>query len=52
MAKEAMKKIAAEADVISAKIDEAMVNAVVHYNPPYDVNDSFEDVMAEFETSA
>lgn len=52
LAKEAMKKIAAEADVISAKIDEAMVNAVVHYNPPYDVNDSFEDVMAEFKTSA
>lgn len=48
LAKETMKKIAAEADMISAKIDAAMVNAVVNYTPPYDINDSFEDVMAEF----
>lgn len=51
-AKEAMKKISAEADVVSAKIDTAMINAVVDYNPPYDVNDSFEDAMAEFKDAA
>lgn len=36
------------ADKTSAEIDSAMINTVVDYNPVFDVNDSFEDVMSEF----
>lgn len=36
------------ADKTSAEIDSAMINTVVDYTPVFDVNDSFEDVMAEF----
>lgn len=46
--KATMKSIIAEADEISTKIDSAMINTVVDYTPPYDVNDSFDDVMAEY----
>lgn len=47
-AKESSKKAIMEADKTSADIDAAMINAVVDYQPMFDVNDSFEDVMSEF----
>ena len=36
------------ADKTSSEIDAAMINTMVEYEPVYDVNESFDDVMAEF----
>lgn len=47
-AKAVVRNIMSEADRISAEIDSAMINTTVDYNPPFNVNDSFEDVMAEY----
>lgn len=47
-AKCVMKEIATKADETSAKIDSAMINTQVEYIPPFNVNDSFEDVMEIF----
>lgn len=47
-AKKCMKNIIAEADRISSKIDEAKINTIVEYEPLFDVNDSFEDVIEIF----
>ena len=37
-----------EADSVSAKIDMAMVNTIIDYTPVFNVNDSFDDIIAEF----
>lgn len=50
-AKKVMKDMISAADKTSAEIDSAMINTSVDYEPLYDVNESFEDVMAEFEES-
>lgn len=47
-AKKVVRDMIAKADKTSADIDSAMINTVVDYEPVFDVNDSFEDVMAEF----
>ena len=47
-AKKVGRDMIAKADKTSADIDSAMINTVVDYEPVFDVNDSFEDVMAEF----
>lgn len=47
-AKKVMRDMISTADKTSAEIDAAMINTVVDYTPVYDVNESFEDVMAEF----
>ena len=47
-AKKIMRSAIAEADDISAKIDAAMINIQVAYDPPYNVNDTFDDAMTEF----
>lgn len=47
-AKSAMKTIIAKADEVSREIDEAMINTEVDYVTPFDVNDTFEDVMNTF----
>lgn len=39
------KALLAEADKVSADIDAAMVNAVVDYEPPFNVNDEFDDAI-------
>lgn len=36
------------ADTVSAEIDKAMINTTVEYEPMYDVNESFEDIMEKF----
>lgn len=46
--KDFMRSVIAEADKASADIDSAMINSTVDYEPRFDVNESFEDVMAEF----
>lgn len=43
-----MRNTISEADRISAKIDAATVNTQVEYEPRFDVNASFEEVMDEF----
>lgn len=43
-----MRDMISAADKTSAEIDAAMINTVVEYEPVYDVNESFDDVMAEF----
>ena len=47
-AKKIMRDMISTADKTSAGIDAAMINTVVDYTPVYDVNESFDDVMAEF----
>ena len=47
-AKKTMKDIIKEADETSARIDAAMISTMVDFAEPFDVNDTFEDVMNEF----
>ena len=47
-AKAIAKELIVEADNTSQAIDLAMVNTAVKYKAPFDVNDSFEDAVAEF----
>ena len=47
-AKETMKSIIKQADEISAKIDAAMISTIVYFTEPFDVNDTFEDIMNDF----
>ncbi len=47
-AKSVMQALLKAADETSAAIDEAQVNTTVDYEAPWDVNDSFEDVMTQF----
>lgn len=47
-AKGVIRDIMLKADEVSAKIDSAMINTIVEYDQPFNVNDSFEDVMEEF----
>lgn len=46
--KEFMRTVIAESDKASADIDSAMINSTVNYEPKFDVNESFEDVMVAF----
>lgn len=48
IAKSLMRSVISDADKTSAEIDSAMINTIVDYEPKYDVNESFEDVIAEF----
>lgn len=47
-AKAAMRALITEADKVSADIDAALINTRVEYEPVFDVNETFEDVMTEF----
>jgi len=47
-AKSVMRRIIADADETSTKIDAAKINTVVEYEPPFNVNESFNDVMTAF----
>lgn len=47
-AKRMLKQLIVKSDEVSSAIDNAMVTTEVDYQPPFDVNDSFEDVMTEF----
>ena len=48
VAKDTMRKLILEADKVSAEIDSAMINTMVEYDAPFNVNESFEDVMTDF----
>lgn len=47
-AKKLLKELIVKSDEVSSAIDGAMVTTAVDYEPPFDVNDTFEDVMNEF----
>lgn len=47
-AKKTMRELLAQSDKTSAEIDAAMINTEVEYNEPFNVNDSFDDVMDVF----
>lgn len=47
-AKKVMRSMITKADEVSSEIDAAMINTKVDYEPRFDVNESFDDVMAEF----
>ncbi len=47
-AKIMMREVITKADEISAAIDAALINTAVAYEPPYDVNESFDDVLDAF----
>lgn len=47
-AKDVVREIMLQADKASAEIDSALINTQVEYEPPFNVNDSFDDVMEEF----
>lgn len=47
-AKRVMRDMRSTSDKVSAEIDSALINTNVEYEPPFNVNDSFADVMAEF----
>ena len=36
------------ADEISMSLDKCLVNTEVSYEPPFDINDSFEDILSDF----
>lgn len=46
--KDFMRTVIIDADKTSADIDSALINSTVNYIPKFDVNESFEDIMAEF----
>lgn len=45
--KAAQKEMLKKADQLSAEIEKAQVDAIVEFEPAFDVNDSFEDIMTE-----
>ena len=47
-AKALMRETIAKADEVSAAIDAALINTTVAYEPPYDVNEPFDDVLEAF----
>lgn len=47
-AKKLMRDMISEADRVSAAIDAAMINTEVDYNPEYDVNEDYDDVILTF----
>lgn len=44
--KAAQKEMLKKADKLSAEIEKAQVDAIVEFEPAFDVNDSFEDIIA------
>ena len=48
LSKQIMRNLISESDAVSADIDRAMVTSVVEYDPLFDVNESFEDIIATF----
>lgn len=47
-AKAIMRKHITKADEVSKEVEKIMVLTEISYNPPFNVNDSFEDAMAAF----
>lgn len=50
-AKDVVREIMSKADKVSAEIDAALINTQVEYEPLFNVNDSFDDVMEAFLTA-
>lgn len=41
-------ELSRKADEVSGKLDKCLVNAEVSYEPPFDVNDSFDEILTAF----
>lgn len=50
-AKQTMFDVISRADRVSSEIDSAMINSEVYYFPKWNVNATFDDVLAQFVTS-
>lgn len=48
-AKAIMRNVIATADEVSSQLDEVMINTKIDYNPPWDVNADFDEIIEEFE---
>ena len=48
LAKDYCSKLSAKADRISLEIDKCMITCEVDYEPPFDVNGSFDDIFENF----
>jgi tRNA U55 pseudouridine synthase TruB len=46
--KRIVRNLLKDTDDVSSRVDKLMVDVEVIYNPPYDVNDSFEDALDQF----
>jgi hypothetical protein len=46
--KNLMRSIITMADKVSSEIDSALINTTVEYEPVFDVNDDFDDIMERF----
>lgn len=42
------KKLMNESDEVSSKLDKAMIETIVNYEPQYDINDSYDDILEVF----
>ncbi len=47
-AKKTVRHLVEESDTVSTMVEMVLVNTKVDYDPPFNVNDGFEDVMQEF----
>lgn len=52
MVRKCATELSKTADEVSTQLDQALVNAVVEYEPPFDVNDTFADVFDAFSSEA
>lgn len=48
-AKKIMRSVISDADKISSEIDLVMINTVIDYEAPWDVNESFDEIIEVFE---
>lgn len=48
-AKRIMRKVIAKADEVSSEIDSVMINTAVDYDAPWDVNETFDEIIEVFE---
>lgn len=49
-ARHRLKGLRESADLYSAEVDSTLINTEVDFDPPYSVNDSFEDIMERIST--
>ena len=52
LAKQVVRETITKADEVSREIDMALINTIVDYEPPFDVNESFDDAMTTFLSSS
>ena len=48
-AKKIMREVISKADEVSSEIDSAMINTIIDYDAPWDVNETFDEIIEVFE---